>query len=235
MKKNQNREYPCLLFTSGSLTVEAAFCATIFFLALFSLLYLFSMLLWINQTQMRLASAVWQYECFSTKLGSAEAFLKQSVLIRWDEEQNICYVKEIQGIPFLGGRFFRIPMYQQMQINHYTGRSMVSEGKDSEEYVYLAETGTVYHRDKGCVYLNPDIQSMRYHRVDAQRNRSGAKYKACKSCCKGIGITSGGIVYLTPYGDRFHISRTCSGLKRTVRKVPLSGIGSMPPCSKCAQ
>ena len=41
---NQNRGYPCMLLTRGSLTVEASFCATAFFLAVFSLVYFFQLL-----------------------------------------------------------------------------------------------------------------------------------------------------------------------------------------------
>lgn len=233
--KYQDRGYPCLLFEDGSLTVEAAFSGTAFFLVLFSLLYLFWMLFGICKVQMRLASAVEQYECFGTKLGTVECALKQSAFIQWDEQKGICYVKERKEIPFLGGRFFGVSLYQQMKIHSYEGRSMVSSEEVSEEYVYIAESGRVYHLDRGCVYLNPGIESMRYYRVDSQRNRSGGKYESCKSCCRYIVFTEETIVYLTPYGDCFHISRQCSGLKRTIRRVLLSETGNMPPCSKCAK
>lgn len=232
-KQYHNRGCPCLLFLHGSLTVEASFCATAFFLALFSLLYLFQMIEGINRVQMRLASATQQYECFGTKLGTVEGLLKQSVLIQWDEEQGICFVQQIKQIPFLGENFFKVPLYQQMKISDYQGRSMVSGNTDTGEYVYIAENGRVYHRNKGCVYLNPGIQSMRYYRALEQRNSSGGKYKKCKSCSSGVKLVDSMVVYITPYGDSFHINRNCSGLKRTVRKVKLSEIGNMPKCSKC--
>lgn len=230
----QNRGYPYLLFQKGSLTVEAAFCATAFFLAFFSLLYLFQMLVGINQIQMRLAAAVQQYESFGTKLGSVGGFMKQSVLIQWNEEEEICFVKEIRRIPFLGERFFKVPLYQQMKISDYQGRSMFSENRNIEEYVYIAENGSVYHYDRGCVYLNPSIQSMKYQRALEQRNCSGAKYKRCKGCSLTKKFTDSVVVYITSYGDSYHINKNCSGLKRTVRKVKRSGVGNMSGCSKCA-
>lgn len=231
--KNQNRGRPCLLFT-GSLTVEAAFSATLFFLVFFSLLYLFSVLFGICQVQMRLASAVQQYECFGVKSGIVEGIVKQSVLIQWEEEEELCYVRQKKEIPFLGGQFFGISLYQQMRISDYKGKSMASSQGAEERYVYITENGSVYHFDKGCVYLNPGIQSMRYSRVEEQRNRSGGKYKSCKSCCRGADITGMRVVYITPYGDSFHLDKGCSGLKRTIRKILLSKAGGMPPCSKCA-
>lgn len=252
-KNHQNRGYSYPLFRegkrrrqfdglrsmrfcfNGSLTIEASFCATAFFLALFSLLYLFLMLADINQTQMRLASAVWQYECFGTKLGTVESLLKRSVLIRWNEEEELCFAEQVVKVPFLGGEFFQVPLYQQMKINQYQGRSMVSDGKDTAEYVYIAENGKVYHRNQGCVYLNPGIQSMGYERAMRQRNSSGAKYKLCRRCSQGIQFTDSTIVYITPYGDSYHAAKECSGLKRTVRRVKLSETGNMNACSKCSE
>lgn len=231
---NQNRGYPWLLFQKASLTVEASFCATAFFLALFSLLYLFQMLAGVNQVQMRLAAAVQQYESFGSKFGTVEGFLKQSVIIQWEEEKGICFVKEIEKVPFLGGNFFTVPLYQQMQISDYQGRSMTAENQETAEYVYIAENGRVYHKNRGCVYLNPEIQSMKYQRALERRNRSGGKYKKCKNCCAEVVITGSVIVYITPYGDSDHIDKNCSGLKRTVRKVKLSEIGTMAACSKCS-
>jgi hypothetical protein len=216
------------------LTVEAAFSATIFFLALFSLLYLFSFLSGMGQVQMRLASAVQQYEAFGTKLGTAEGILKESVLLQWDEDKGICYVKQKKTIPFLGGSFWKVNLYQQMKINDYQGRSMVSEENTPQVYVYVTENGRVYHRDKGCVYLNPGIQSTRYDLTGSLRNRSGGKYGSCKSCCKGVALTAKSIVYLTPYGDCYHTDKKCSGLKRTIRKLLLSKTG-LPACSKCGE
>ncbi len=230
---DHNRGCPCLLFQKGSLTVEASFCATAFFLALFSLLYLFQMILDINQVQMCLVSAARQYECLGTKLGTVEGALKKSVFIQWDEEKEICFARKRQQIPFLGGKFFRVIWYQQMQISAYRGRSMISENGDTEEYVYIAESGRVYHKNKGCVYLNPGIRSMKYRRALEQRNSSGGKYKQCRRCSHGVQFADGMVVYLTSYGSSYHIDRNCSGLKRTVQKIKLSGAGNMPACSKC--
>lgn len=232
---SQNRGYPCLLLKKGSLTVEASFSATAFFLVLFSLLYLFQLLTGINQVQMCLASTVWQYETLGTKLGTAEGLLKYSDLLRWDEEKEICYVRRREEIPFIGGSFFGVRLYQQMKINPYQGKSMVSGSKDKKEYVYIADYGKVYHKNRGCVYLSPGIRSLEYRQVASQRNISGGKYQICKSCGKDIVFTDGMVIYITPYGDCFHSVSNCSGLKRSIRRVELSKTGGIPPCSKCVK
>lgn len=233
-KKYQNRGYPCLFFARGVLTVEAAFCATAFFLVLFSLLFLFRILVDQNQVQMRLATAVCQYENYGTKLGTLEGLLKNKVLINWEEKEGICYAKQVHDVPFIGSQWFQITVYQQMRIDTYEGKSMISENEVVDEYVYITENGSVYHRHKNCVYLNPGIQSVRYGELSAKRNLSGGKYTICKSCCKDVEFSDNTITYITPYGKSYHKNVNCSGLKRTIRKVSLSEIGSMPPCSKCS-
>ncbi|MCQ2507536.1 MAG: pilus assembly protein, partial [Dorea sp.] len=43
------------------------------------------------------------------------------------------------------------------------------------------------------------------------------------------------LVYVTDYGDRYHSSLSCSGLKRTVYSVPKSEAIGKGACSKCAK
>lgn len=104
-----------------------------------------------------------------------------------------------------------------------------SQGKE-ETYCYLTETGTVYHRARDCTYLNPSIRSAEAGEVDGLRNNGGGKYYPCESCRP----VKAGTLFITAEGNRYHNSTGCSGLKRTVREVPLSQVeGKMPCCSKC--
>lgn len=229
----QKEGYPCLLLESGVLTVEAAFCGTAFFLAFFSLLYLFQLLFMQNRMELELIRAVAQYENYGTKLATVETLYKSGALIRWDDDTGSCSVQQSQDIPFLGSRIFRVKSYQQIKYNAYEGKSMISADADVKESVYIAEYGRVYHKNPDCVYLNPGIQSCFFKSVADKRNQSGGKYGVCSKCCREITLTDWQTVFITPYGDSCHISRTCSGLIRTVRKVLLSEVGNMPPCSKC--
>lgn len=247
-KKPQDRGYPCLFlvkhpktdtlsgrsaFWKGALTVEAAFSATAFFLVLFSLLFLFQIIAKQNRVRMSLATAVWQYETYGTKLGTIQEGLENDILIRWNEAEGICFAEQTFSIPFLGSRWFTVSVYQQLCINPYKGKSMAADKEKTGEYVYITDHGTVFHKNRNCVYLNPKIQKTSFDAISGKRNNSGAKYYACESCYKKVSGMD--VVYYTPYGNRYHSCSDCSGLKRSIRKVERSSIGEMPACSKCAE
>lgn len=100
-----------------------------------------------------------------------------------------------------------------------------------EDYVYVTETGTVYHRNRKCPYLDLSIQAVQYDDLAGLRNKSEHKYYACSQCvAKNVNL---GMVYITDYGTCYHVSLTCSGLKRTVYMIPVSETGGKGPCSKC--
>lgn len=120
--------------------------------------------------------------------------------------------------------------------NHYCGHAWVgylhSGREDGEEecYVYITETGTVYHRNRCCSYLNPSIRQVQAREIGSLRNSGGAVYYAC-SLCNSSG--TGGVYYITDYGTCYHTSIACSGLKRTIYEVKLSETGGRGACSKC--
>ena len=61
-------------------------------------------------------------------------------------------------------------------------------------------------------------------------NTSGKSYQACELCGKNNFVSA---VYITSYGTKFHTTINCSGLKRTVKSVPLSEVEGKGACSKC--
>lgn len=112
------------------------------------------------------------------------------------------------------------------------GSTEGENGQDTqEEMVYVTETGHVYHTDENCTHLDLSIHGVPGDKVDKLRNASGGKYHACEKCRAG----TGGTVYITAYGDRYHSSLNCSGLKRTVKKVPVSQVEGWRVCSKCGK
>lgn len=98
-----------------------------------------------------------------------------------------------------------------------------------EEQVYIAKTGTVFHKSASCTYLNPSARTVNRDAVHTLRNDSGGKYYPCEVCGGG----SGGGVVITTYGDRYHANPNCSALARTFRAVPVSEASAYRPCSKC--
>ncbi len=112
----------------------------------------------------------------------------------------------------------------------YDGAVYSSPDTDEDPIVYVTRTGTVYHRDVSCRYLNPSTRSVSAGSVSNLRNRDGEIYHACELCGAGAGI---GSVYVTDYGNRFHSDLYCSGIRRDIQAIHLSEAGGRGPCSVC--
>lgn len=218
----------------ASYTVEAAFAVPIGFLVLFSLSVLFILLIKGNDVQMCLLHTMQTYAATGSKMSSAAGVIDKGVWVSWKEEDGMkyCYAGYSKGIPFLGSGIFRLNRYQQMVVADYSGCSMASD-ETSDYFVYVAESGTVFHRDRECTYLRARIQESTQYVLKNKRNHSGGIYYPCESCCHGVEQLSAVTVYFTSYGDRYHIRRECSKLKRNVKAVRRSKVGNLPPCSKC--
>lgn len=235
-----HKGYPCMFLCSkkGSITVEASFCVPIFFLVLFSLFYIFQCLFSINCVKDCLADCAREYAVSGTRISAVSALIDDKVIIQYDEDAEIpvCHASYNMKVPFLGSRFFKLDFYQQIVINSYSGKSMKSEdnGKD-EDFVFITKSGSVYHCDRGCTYLKPDISAVQGSVVSSKRNSSGGKYKPCEKCCKNLQAEDMAGAYITSYGDRYHKTKSCPGLKRDVRRVKKSETGSLPACSKCGK
>lgn len=218
----------------ASYTIEAAFVVPFGFLALMSFSCLFGMLLRQNDIQLEMVKAVQTYGCTGSEVASLEILLSDHVLLQWDDtaDGKLCYVNSRESIPFLGGRFVGMYRYQQMVASNYKGISMVSD-EDSNDIVYVAVNGRVYHLDRECTYLRTRIQSTAVRELETKRNESGGIYYPCESCCQSQPAPADSSVYIASYGNRYHIQSNCPKLKRTVRAVHRSEIGNLPACSKC--
>ena len=127
---------------------------------------------------------------------------------------------------------FDVPLYQRFYLHTWTGYSLSdnSVSQNDERIVYITETGTVYHLSKACSYLKLSITPVNASEIEDLRNSSGATYKPCELC----NPEKTGLLYITDYGDKYHCSLTCSGLKRTINEVPLSSVqDTMNCCSRC--
>lgn len=218
----------------GSYTVEAALVVPFGFLVLLSLSCLFKLLLCQNEVQMGMVRAVQAYGSTQSTLASLELLWSDKVILQWEDtaDGKICYVDRRETIPFLRLGISGLHCYQQMVARDYSGVSMVGEDSD-ETTVYVAANGRVYHLDRECTYLRTHVQTCPAEEVGSKRNSSGGIYYPCESCCQATAQSGKVTVYITSYGDRYHKTKQCSRLKRTVREVSKSKVGNLPPCSKC--
>lgn len=218
----------------ASVTVEASLSVPLFFIMVFSFFYEFNVLFEVNKNHIQLADAAADYSVYGTKTDTLKSIFGDSHIIMWSENEGykICFMRYKMKNPVLSGRFTNHRIYQRIVLSDYKGKSMCSDAEESERTVYITESGSVYHEYSDCTYLNPSIQRVSVKIIDKKRNSSGEKYKKCEFCYR----TEDGLntyVYITTYGDRYHCTKKCHGIKRYVRKVKISEIGGMPECSKC--
>ncbi len=104
-----------------------------------------------------------------------------------------------------------------------------ADKEESEELVYITESGSVYHRSLSCTHLKIKVTSVPKSSVSSKRNKDRKKYYPCEHC----GSRGSTNVYITSYGDKYHSDPNCSGLKRSIRTVPISEAAGRRPCSEC--
>ncbi len=105
------------------------------------------------------------------------------------------------------------------------------DGSNREKMVYITPHGSVYHEDINCTYLKPAVYSESYSNVGSLRNSGGERYRGCESCTKKTGITPGN-VYITKYGNRYHINPNCVKIRHEVITVPVSKVRDRHLCLK---
>lgn len=134
-------------------------------------------------------------------------------------------------IPFLEllGLNITVPVVQGTAHRIWTGREL-PEG-DDEEMVYVTENGSVYHTHLSCGSLSLQVKEISRLALDSARNADGEIYRACEYCTHGQAEH----LYVSVYGNRYHYDRNCSGLKRTIKTIPISQVGDRTLCKRCAK
>ncbi len=120
---------------------------------------------------------------------------------------------------------------QVQKCRKWTGLQPGQDTQDDDTWLYYTEYGTVYHASRSCTHLDLSIRGVSYAQAGSLRNSSGGKYHKCEKC--GSSASGHGMVYITSYGDRYHGSLTCSGLKRSIYMIRRSQASDKRMCSKC--
>lgn len=242
----------------GSITVEAAMAVPIFFFATLALIFLLELLA--VQTSVRSGLqeagkklAVQAVEIPAVIPSKLESDVVNSIGAERLERSivdggsagidcNGSYLSPYTGIgeiqasyqiriPVPGFSIAQIPYKETMRIKAWTGYEAGGFGEEDDQIVYVTDTGVVYHKDPHCTHLDLSIHTTSSTELESLRNENGGKYHACEKCVRGS--ASGGNVYITDQGDRYHNSLTCSGLKRTVYTARISEVPGKRACSKC--
>lgn len=131
-------------------------------------------------------------------------------------------------VPFFRPIYFRKSATVQQRIfSGYTEkRGRQNPEKENSGLVYVTDHGQVYHTSLSCSHICLKISGGGIRKII-----EGGKYKACEKCIQKGKIP--GNLYITKYGNKYHSSLGCSGLKRTVKVVRKEEAKGMRPCSRC--
>ena len=257
---SQSRKERASSFTSkGSITLEAALSVSFFLFAIVSMIYMFEIMA--IQTNIRSALHAVSKEVAmesyinpmipTTKMERriaeivGEERLNDSFVVQgssgldcsaskkyWNTtimDLSVCYDMEI---PIF---MFRLPIVSKeevIRVKGWTGYEVKLTDEIENTMVYVTEYGMVYHADMYCNYLELSIKTVEKTDLTELRNESGAIYKECPSCRQD---GEGSKVYITDYGDKYHNSLECNGLKRNIYAISLSDVHGLGGCSKCVK
>ena len=249
-----------VLHTSGgSLTVEAAIAVPFFLFAALCLIYLLEIHAIKTTIRMSAHAAAKQTAEQMAIAPDAGAWMFQSKLIKAAGKERldrsmiqggsagvICGKTHVNRknqvevevdyslkIPFPGFSQISIPCKEIFLVKGWTGyeNERNTQDPDGEKIVYITDTASVYHMKYNCTYLKLSIHYIAAKDLTGVRNDSGGKYRACEKCIAFSSAVGG--YYITEYGEKYHSSLSCSGLKRTIYAVPLEEVKGKGGCSKC--
>lgn len=251
---NQERVPRCIF--KGSLTVEAALALPLFFFAVLCLVYLLEM----TSIQVTIRSAAHSaakeagenitaatlfnpiaFQADLIRLAGSDR-LNRSIVVGGssgvhcyqsyadaDGEMHINVTYQVR-LPFPQFAISPIKYKESFRIKGWTGYDAGDKEGDGQ-VVYITDTATVYHEEYQCTYLQLSIQMVLPSEAAGLRNEDGGRYHACEKCGK---VPFMGSIYITSYGNKYHNSIRCSGLKRTIYAVPRSSAAGKGACLRCA-
>ncbi len=193
---------------------------------------------------------------------SSQSILKSysQVYLDTDYINHSCIKGGFQGISFEGSNLFaedeminihvsyqvelpirifvmpNMKMEQRVRLRSWTGYQVeaayqTDSDNEKESTVFVTQTGSVYHKSDSCSHIKLSVRSV--HGIPTLlRNEQGAKYYPCEVCCKGTAHELE-VYYITLDGTRYHRKRDCSAIKRNVREIPMSEVGSRTACKRC--
>lgn len=210
---------PLHVLKKGSMTVEAAIILPIFLMM-----------------SICMASIINLFPDTVKKMTELRNLCEESALFYSGEAELIYELYEYESFTplFAPSAFIKADILCAGRVRGWNGRiseDYYSAASKKNEYVYIAETGSVYHTDPSCTHISLSIKTVTKAAAEGMRNEYKEKYKPCERCIEASAIP--GIVYITDSGNRFHGISTCSGLKRTIVMVDINDTDKRK-CSRCS-
>ena len=167
--------------------------------------------------------------CDSLVEGGRKGISVQSAFSSEEEVQVKAIYTLKLSVPFFGPiRFQKDTAVKRRVFSGYVKHRRDYDAAGDNSIVYVAENGVVYHKNASCSHICLKITG----NAAIQDIVHSSKYAACEKCIhKGSSLSA---IFVTAYGDCYHSTLGCSGLKRTIKAVRLKDVGRLRPCSRCA-
>lgn len=75
----------------------------------------------------------------------------------------------------------------QVKVHAWVGKTYEDTGENQENIenmVYISESGSVYHKNPGCSYLNVSLRQVSGSSILSMNNAHGEHYTACETCAE---------------------------------------------------
>lgn len=245
----------------GSMTVEATLVLPLFLFFMLGFLYLIELIGLMYTVQMSLSDTANQLSVagyyssstqniaviqadFATNLGSN--YMGKSCIYggaisllesNYEKEDLNLIARYVIRIPLPIWNIRWLSVKQTVRTRLFVGRDKTqgdstTDNETTIHYVYITDTGTVYHESSECSHLKRVIKTVSYESLKQLRNEAGGCYYPCE-LCHNAQTQDSGTCYITSDGNRYHSKTGCSGLKRTVRKVDINQVRNWRKCSRC--
>lgn len=167
--------------------------------------------------------------CDSLVEGGRKGISVQSAFSSEEEVQVKAIYTLKLSVPFFRPiRFQKNTAVKRRVFSGYVKHRRDYDAAGDNSIVYVAENGVVYHKNASCSHICLKITG----NAAIQNIVHSSKYAACEKCIhKGSSLSA---IFVTAYGDCYHSTLGCSGLKRTIKAVRLKDVGRLRPCSRCA-
>lgn len=216
----------------GSIIIETSLIIPIFIFVFAILLHIILIIL--NQNNIsdnlyedakRMSKDIFDYQTSDNVEIGYESLLTDDDVIR---------SKKIYSIPMFAWGRYELKCNQTIYFRRWNGETISDENGEKRIVVYITEKGKVFHTRINCTHLLLSIQKVNFNMVEQFKNKNGKSYGECKICIKDSSNVMNE-VYITDYGDCYHIDRKCYGILRMIKEIYIEDIGDRKICSRCGK
>ena len=216
-----------LIYAQASMTLETAIVLPVFIFFVVTVCCIFDGVIKYAETEVELWS-------LGNKLVVYSEILDGDILsdyTRFIDGDNLYLKRHFYILPVFDVLPFEALKVENTYYGHmWNGYDLSDKSDSGGEIVYITDTGSVYHTDCTCSYLQLKIRKVSVEEALMSKNKYGIQYIPCLLCGKNYDEE----VFIAEEGAAIHSERSCVGLKRTVMAVNIDEVKEYSLCTRCA-